>query len=137
MEDCIFCKIVNGDIPSHKLYEDEHTLAFLDIRPINPGHALVVPKAHAANILESSDEDMQRVMAVVKKITPSILKTVGSESFNLSANTGRAAGQVVFHTHLHIMPRHAADGYEPWQRDDDGHDDLGTLAQTIRAHIAV
>jgi histidine triad (HIT) family protein len=135
MDDCIFCKIIKGEIPSQKVYEDDDIIAFLDIRPINPGHTLVVPKTHAANILETSEEDAQKLVAAVKKIAPAILKAVGTESFNLSSNNGRASGQVVFHTHWHIMPRFPADGYEPWSRDDDKHDDLASMAEKIRANL--
>lgn len=122
-------------MPSHKVYEDEHVLAFLDIRPVNPGHTLVIPKAHSADMREMSDEDLGRVMAAARKIAPVILKTVGAESFNFTSNVGRAAGQIVFHTHFHIMPRFATDGYKPWERDDDTHVDTAELAKTIRNAI--
>lgn len=136
MDDCIFCKVIAGELPCQKVYEDDHVLAFLDIRPINPGHTLLVPKQHAANLLETSLEDAQRLMEVAKKIAPGILKTVGTESFNLAVNNGRSSGQVVFHTHMHIMPRFPADGYAAWQRQDDKHDDLASMAEKIRLQLA-
>lgn len=130
--DCIFCKILDGSIPSQKIYETDDVLVFLDIRPLNPGHCLLIPKRHAENLLETSEQDIASIMAVVKKIAPLILKVVGSDAFNLSSNCGRAAGQIVFHTHFHLIPRLPADGYKHWQRQDDLHDDLPAMAEKIR-----
>lgn len=122
-------------MPSQKVYEDDQVLAFLDIQPINPGHTLVVPKRHAENFLKTEEEDLAKVMAVVKKITPGILKAVGADSFNLGCNTGRAAGQVVFHTHFHIMPRLSTDGYRLWHPHDDAPSDLKKIAERIREEL--
>ncbi len=130
--ECIFCKIIDGSIPSQKIYETKDVLVFLDIRPLNPGHCLLIPKHHADNILETSEQDVIALMSVVKKIMPVLLKTVGADAFNLSSNCGRAAGQIVFHTHVHLIPRLPADGYKHWQREDDLHDDLQAMAEKIR-----
>jgi len=135
MSDCLFCQIVAGSIPSQNVYDDADVMAFLDIRPINPGHTLVIPKRHAENMLVSSDEDLVKVMGVIKKITPAILRAVGAEAFNLGCNTGRAAGQVVFHTHIHIMPRLATDGYRLWHPREDVPSDLNGIAEKIRKEI--
>ena len=115
MQDCIFCKIIAGEIPSYKIYEDRDSLAFLDITPINPGHTLVVPKAHYENLLVAPDELAGQLIKVIKKISPAILKGVGAKGFNLGLNAGADAGQVVPHLHWHIMPRFPNDNYELWR----------------------
>lgn len=112
--DCIFCKIISGEIPSYKVYEDDKVLAFLDINPINPGHTLLIPKEHYENTLETPDELLQHMLATVKKITPAILQAVGVEAWNLGVNSGKESGQIVFHTHWHIMPRFESDGHQHW-----------------------
>ncbi|MBU0646224.1 HIT family protein [Patescibacteria group bacterium] len=134
MNDCIFCKIIAGQMPAHKIYEDDLAFAFLDIRPINPGHTLVIPKAHQENFLKSSEADMCHLIKVAQKIAPGILKAVGAESFNLGFNVGRGAGQVIFHTHLHIMPRFPADGHEIWQGSDE-HPDFQAIADQIKQRL--
>jgi len=134
MPDCLFCKIIAGEIPSHKIYEDDRAVAFLDIRPINPGHTLIVPKAHAADLRESSVEDAAHAIEVVKKLAPAILAAVGADAFNFSANTGAAAGQVIFHTHFHVMPRFGGDGYKPWVREGEA-GDLASVADRIRKNL--
>ena len=111
MEDCIFCKIVKGELPSFKVYEDEKVFAFEDINPLAPGHTLVIPKAHAANIWEISQEDLAAVHAAAQKIGRAIrdaLKPAGMATLQLN---GRAVNQLVMHYHLHLVPR-AADGPE-------------------------
>jgi len=135
MEDCIFCKIINGQMPSQQVYEDADVLAFLDIRPINPGHTLVIPKRHSENFMTAIEEDIQKIVSVAKKITPAILKSVEAESCNFTTNAGRAAGQIVFHTHFHIIPRFPTDGYLTWSRDDDEHTDLDAMAKKIKEAI--
>lgn len=102
---CLFCSIVSGEIPCQKIYEDEHTFAFLDIGPVSEGHTLVVPKVHAADLGSGSIETAQQLMATVYHIAPAILKAVGADGYNLGMNHGEVAGQDVMHTHLHIMPR--------------------------------
>ncbi|MBI5794319.1 HIT family protein [Candidatus Uhrbacteria bacterium] len=132
MDVCLFCKIAAHEIPSTTLYEDEHTIAFLDIHPVKPGHTLVVPKAHAADVCDSRVQDLARVIEVVQKITPAILKTVGATGFNFSANTGAAAGQVIFHTHFHLIPRHDDDGLLPWKHEGASPEALAALGNQIR-----
>jgi len=137
MTECIFCKIISGDIPSHKVYEDENTLAFLDISPVNPGHTLVIPKAHAENVLVSKEEDVHASVLAVRKIAPAILASVNADSMNLASNIGAAAGQSVFHTHFHIIPRTNSDGREAWKHADANQGDLSSLAQMIRKRLSV
>lgn len=113
MSDCIFCKIVRGEIASEKVYEDEAIVGFLDITPVNPGHTLVVPKAHYTTLHDTPPEILQKMMVAGQKIAGG-LKKMGAEGVNFGMNIEKAAGQVVFHTHLHIMPRREGDGYRLW-----------------------
>jgi len=102
---CLFCSIVSGEISCQKVYEDADTFAFLDIGPVSEGHTLVVPKIHAADLASGSAESAERLMATVYRIAPAIMKAVGAQGYNLGMNHGESAGQDVFHTHVHIMPR--------------------------------
>ena len=113
-QDCIFCKIIEGEIPSYKVYEDDEVLAFLDINPINPGHTLVVPKNHAKNLIEASEEDLLAAIKTIKKLAPAVMEGIGAKGFNLGVNNGSVAGQVVNHLHFHLMPRFENDGHHLW-----------------------
>ncbi|MEK7569308.1 MAG: HIT domain-containing protein [Patescibacteria group bacterium] len=113
MDDCIFCKIIRGEIPSTKIYEDGDAFAFLDIAPVNVGHTLVVPKQHFKNVYETPDEVLQKVMTAAKKIAEA-LKALPSDGVNVTINNDSAAGQVVFHFHVHVIPRIAGDGFPLW-----------------------
>ncbi len=115
MNDCLFCKIIAGEIPAEKIYEDEKTFAFLDINPVNPGHTLVIPKEHSKNILDISSESLARVMETVRKLSPAIKTGVSAEGINIHINNEQVAGQVVFHTHVHILPRFSDDGHRLWK----------------------
>lgn len=118
MEDCIFCKIIKGELPSRKIYEDDIVIAFLDINPINKGHTLVIPKEHYHSTLETPDEILKHIAVVVKKITLAIMKATDSHGCNIAINNGEVSGQIIFHTHWHIMPRFENDGYELWKGTD-------------------
>lgn len=109
MDDCIFCKIVEGSIPAAIVYEDEKVVGFLDIMPANKGHCLVIPKNHAQTLLEMEDEDISAAIKTAKKIASSISLTFGNSGFNLVMNNGKEAGQVVNHAHIHIIPRFQKD----------------------------
>ncbi len=111
---CIFCKIIKNEISSHKVYEDDKVLAFLDINPTNPGHILLISKEHYENTIKTPEELLQYMITVVKKIAPAIIKGVGAKAWNLIVNNGADAGQVVFHTHWHIIPRFKDDGHKPF-----------------------
>ena len=104
MENCLFCQIVNGQIPCHKIYEDEYTLAFLDISNDTIGHTLVIPKPHAENILDVDITSLNHVMKTTKLICEHY-KTLGFNGINIQNNNGSVAGQSVFHLHVHIIPR--------------------------------
>lgn len=135
MSECLFCKIVAGEIPCHKIYEDERVLAFLDIFPVSEGHTLVLPKAHATHLLETSVEDAKAMMDAVKKITPAILTAVGGDGFNLGMNNGPSASQEIPHTHLHMMPRKTGTP-RTFEKTKGDHAKLSELAQKIRQRYA-
>lgn len=109
-EDCIFCKIANGEIASKTLYEDEDFRVILDLGPATKGHALIIPKEHYANLFELPDETAGMTMKLAKKMAVSMREKLGSDGFNLVQNNGEAAGQTVMHFHLHLIPRYDKDG---------------------------
>ena len=108
-EDCIFCKIANGEIPSTTLYEDEDFRVILDLGPATRGHALLLPKNHFANLFELDDETAQKAILVAKKMAGKMKDALGADGFNLVQNNGEAAGQTVFHFHMHLIPRYEND----------------------------
>ena len=109
MEDCIFCKIIDGKIPSAKVYEDDNAISFLDIMPANKGHCLIVPKKHYETLLDIPDEDLANLIKATKKITKALSLSIGNGSFNIIMNNGKVAGQLVNHAHIHIIPRFKGD----------------------------
>ena len=108
-ENCIFCKILNGDIPSAKLYEDENFAIILDVGPASFGHALLLPKDHYANLFEMPAELLGKALSLAKVWGEKIVKALGADGLNLVQNNGPAAGQTVFHFHLHLIPRYDGD----------------------------
>ncbi|NQU98924.1 HIT family protein [Candidatus Woesearchaeota archaeon] len=114
MDDCIFCKIVKGDIPSTKVYEDDEFYAFLDLHPINKGHALVVPKHHCRNLLDFPKSEETDLMEVLKKVANAVVKGTNADGFNIGMNNEKAAGQIIMHAHFHIIPRFSDDGLSSW-----------------------
>ncbi|MCU9595881.1 HIT family protein [Caldibacillus thermolactis] len=139
MSDCIFCKIINGEIPSAKVYEDEDVFAFLDISQVTKGHTLVIPKAHHANVYELPEDVAGKLFAVIPKITNAVKKAYNPIGLNLLNNNGEAAGQTVFHYHLHIIPRYGkGDGFGAvWKthNNDYTQEQLQEIAQTINKNI--
>jgi histidine triad (HIT) family protein len=112
MNDCIFCKLVAGQIPSTRVYEDEHTLAFMDIGHVNPGHVLVAVKKHAANVFELEQAQAKAVARATLKISRALKEAFEPEGLSIYQANGKAAGQTVFHYHVHLLPRHAGDGMD-------------------------
>ena len=106
---CIFCKLANGEIPSTTLYEDEDFRVILDLGPATSGHALLLPKNHFANLFELDDETAQKAILVAKKMAGKMKAALGADGFNLVQNNGEAAGQTVFHFHMHLIPRYEND----------------------------
>lgn len=114
MDDCIFCKIIKGEIPCQKVYEDDKVFCFLDINPVNPGHTLVVPKTHSKQLLQMDDSDVAEVFQCAKKIAAAVVTGVGADGFNIGMNNEAAAGQAVWHAHVHVIPRFGNDGLRHW-----------------------
>ncbi|MCI8335058.1 MAG: HIT family protein [Lachnospiraceae bacterium] len=108
-DDCIFCKIAHGEIPSSTIYEDEDFRVFLDLNPAARGHALIVPKEHYADLFELDEELCKKAMVLAKRLAVKMKAVLGSDGFNLMQNNGEAAGQTVFHFHLHLIPRYKDD----------------------------
>jgi histidine triad (HIT) family protein len=115
--DCIFCKIVKNEIPSVRVYEDDRVLAFMDINPINDGHLLIIPKAHAATVHEIGEADFLAVMSATHKLAAAVRKALNPDGINLLQLNGKAANQVVPHLHVHIVPRWLGDSVTVSQWD--------------------
>lgn len=129
---CIFCKIAGGEIPSKTLYEDEKFRVILDLGPATKGHALILPKNHYANLYELPEEDAGDVMKLAKKMVAKITDKLGCEGFNLVQNNGDLAGQTVFHFHLHMIPRYQADGQSiGWKPQEVSQDTLEEIKNQI------
>jgi len=103
--DCIFCRIIRGEIPSYKVYEDENTLAFLDINPASPGHTLIIPKIHVAQVEDMTPVDVESLFKTLHKIVGSIQEAFNAPASTIGINNGRESGQEVPHVHIHIIPR--------------------------------
>lgn len=110
----IFEKIINGDIPANFVYKDATCVAFLDVNPINPGHVLVVPRSPFKNLYELPKNILDHVFEVVQKIAVAQKSALGAEGVNIIMNNDNVAGQVIFHAHVHVIPRYQGDGYEHW-----------------------
>ena len=133
---CIFCKILNGDIPSFKLYEDETTFAFMDINPASEGHALVIPKEHAVNVHAVSDAAISATVLTAKKIAKAVDKALSPEGLNLLQCNGQAAAQSVQHFHMHVLPRKTGDELKlNWGLKPGDMKAIGALAERIRAYL--
>lgn len=121
-ENCIFCKLANGDIPTATVYEDEYLRAIMDAAPANKGHIIILPKSHAADIYELNDEYVSRAFVLAKKLAVALKKLTGCDGVNILQNNGGAAGQTVFHFHVHVIPRFTDDDctivWKPTSYDD-------------------
>ena len=108
-DDCIFCKIANGEIPSRTLYEDDEFKVIMDLAPATKGHSLVIPKDHFANLYEMPDETLQKAIVLAKKMATMMTEKLSCDGFNILQNNGERAGQTIFHFHLHLIPRYLDD----------------------------
>jgi len=139
MSDCIFCKIIDGSIPSNKVYEDEHVLAFMDVAPLTKGHTLLIPKQHVKDLLEMPEDVARNLYAAAPKIANAIKKAFNPVGLNTVNNNGAFAGQSVFHYHLHFIPRYdESDGLKvKWEakKDEFTPEQLKTLAEEIKANL--
>ena len=134
-ESNIFAKVLRGEIPCHKLYEDEDTLAFLDIMPRSEGHTLVITKEKARDLFDVSPQALARLMAVVQKLAPKIKDAVGAEGVLIQQFNGAAAGQTVFHLHVHIVPRKEGEPLKPHAGKMEDQAKLAATAEKIRKNL--
>ena len=134
-ENCIFCKILAGEIPSTVVYEDDDFKAIVDVNPAARGHVIILPKNHAANIYELPDEDASKIMVVAKKIATAIKKAYNCDGVNILQNNGEAAGQTVFHLHVHVIPRFKGDTVNIGWKQGDMPEDLDTIYKEIQAQL--
>lgn len=132
--DCIFCKIVAGEIPSHKIDEDDKTLAFMDINPWTRGHSLVIPKEHSRNIYDADPEDLAAAYKTAQRLALRMRDRLGAGGINVLQSSERVAMQTVFHTHVHVIPRYSDDGLRmPAHPEPAEHEELAGLAEELRA----
>ena len=132
--DCIFCKIANGEIPSKTLYEDDSFRVILDISPASKGHAIILPKNHASNIYELSNEDAGKIMIVAKKVATVLKEVLSCDGMNILQNNGETAGQTVFHLHVHLIPRYKNDDVTiHWMSGKEGNTLEDTIIEKIQA----
>ena len=135
--ECIFCKIIAGEIPATKIYEDDDMLVFMDIGPIIKGHALVIPKKHYDPVTDTPDEILARLHLTAKRIAQAQMNGLGADGVNIMQNNGEAAGQEVPHIHIHVIPRFRDDGHH-WNWNAKKYDDfeeMNVLAEKLREQL--
>ena len=131
---CAFCQIARKEKTASHVYEDDKAIAFLDIRPVNEGHTLVVPKSHYEKIYEIPDEEVAYLFTIVKKVAGAVQKATNADGISIFQNNGRAAGQVIFHVHVHIIPRY--EGQTSHRATfDESREKLDEVAEKIRRHL--
>lgn len=135
-DNCIFCKLANKDIPTNIIYEDDRFTVILDASPVTKGHALILPKNHAANIYELPDEDASAVFVLAKKLATKMTEILHCDGFNIVQNNGEVAGQTVFHFHMHLIPRYLNDGNQDkltWNHAEFTPEEIAEIAAELRA----
>lgn len=133
MEGCLFCGIVAGDVPAQIVDSDEHTVAFMDINPATPGHALVTPREHAADLMDVPDDDLAHTMSAARRLARRMDETLEADGFNILNACRPAAWQTIFHYHLHVIPRYEDDPLKlPWIPRGAEADEIAALAERIR-----
>lgn len=131
-DNCIFCKIINGEIPSHVLYEDEQFKVILDVNPATKGHALILPKEHYANLYELPEETAADAMKLAQRMMRKMTEKLDCDGFNIVQNNGETAGQTVFHFHMHLIPRYKNDGeILKYIAGDPGQEELERIKKTL------
>ena len=136
MDDCIFCKIIKGDIPCIKVYEDENIISFLDIAPANKGHCLVMPKEHHETLVDAPEDIINYSMKVAKKIARAMSSSLANEGFNVLINNNKVAGQLVPHLHIHIIPRFKGDSIRlNWSPKKYKDKEINEFAENIKKFL--
>ncbi len=132
MDNCVFCRIVRGELPCAALMESDRVISFLDINPVNPGHALVAPKTHVEDLMDADTGDLHECIQTVQKVARAAVAATDAEGFNVLQNNGRCAGQVVPHLHFHVIPRRADDGFGfGWRQGRYGDSEMDELRRKI------
>lgn len=138
-ENCRFCKIARRELPASRIYEDERAMAFLDIRPLSEGHSLVIPKKHYETVYDAPDEEIGHLFRVVKKVALAVKKSMNAEGITISQHNGTAAGQAVFHLHVHVIPRYQGQKLprreEALALPEASGEKLDEVARRIKLHI--
>ena len=130
--DCLFCKIASGEIPATRVREDERTIAFMDINPATRGHLLVIPREHAADLLEIGDEDLAACLLAARELVQRAKDKLGADGVNLLNSCGRDAWQTVFHFHVHVIPRYVGDPLRlPWVHEPGDRDEIAAAAAAL------
>jgi len=130
---CIFCKILAGDIPSERVYEDEETVAFLDLHPIARGHTLLIPRSHHETLLDTPHETLSALVGAAPKVARAVMAAVGGEGFNFFQFNGSCSGQEVMHLHFHIIPRRPGDGVAyGWKQGRYAEGEMAALGAKVR-----
>jgi histidine triad (HIT) family protein len=133
-EDCIFCKVLAGEIPSEKVYEDDYAVGVMDINPWTRGHAVVIPRKHAANVFEIEDEELEHVIVAAKRLATRTRDRLDCDGINLLQSNGKAAWQTIFHLHFHVIPRYEDDALElPTRPERARPEELAAVAEEIRS----
>lgn len=135
MNDCIFCRIVSGEIPATKVWDDDNCVVFMDIFPVSRGHILIVPKKHVDNFVSLPVELILPLFAAAQKVATATVRAAGAPAFNLTINNGRESGQEVFHLHLHVIPRTAGDGLKTWPKISYVEDEAVALSAKIKSEL--
>jgi histidine triad (HIT) family protein len=131
--DCIFCKILAGELPARIVDEDELTIAFMDIAPATRGHALVIPRAHSSDLMSVGERDLQAVLLAARRLAGRMRERLGADGINLLNSTGQAAWQTVFHLHVHVIPRYEGDPLQlPGKPQEVEQDELAKIADELR-----
>lgn len=135
MSNCLFCKIINKEIPATIVYEDADILAFLDINPVNIGHTLVIPKLHTQDMNSADDATLAKLAIATSHIARAVQKGLGVTGYNLEVNNGDVAGQIIFHSHWHIIPRFADDGLKHWPGKKYAEGEANLVAEKIKSSL--
>ena len=135
-DNCIFCKIIAGDIPCHKIFENGEVLAFLDVNPLSDGHTLVIPKSHFPKVDQCPSKTLSSIAARLDKIAAAVVAATGCDGYNILCNNGKAAGQLVEHVHFHVIPRKSGDGiFTQWPAKDYTQGQAEAMAEKIRKNL--
>ncbi len=135
-QDCLFCRLIRGELPCVRVFENDHVFAFLDINPVNKGHILVVPREHAETIFDVPSLQGSILLEAIQRIGRAVMRATGAQGLNVMQNNYKAAGQEVGHVHWHLIPRHLNDGHTPWTHEqyaDEG--EMRTLADAVRQYL--